>query len=174
MLRDLLEYARIGQEKDDASPLDLRELLNQILDEKRQEMEAVQAEVIVSDALPPLRMSETRAYQVFMNLLTNSLKFRREGVAPRIEIGVAEEADKNSSHRVFFFRDNGKGIGDRDIGKVFNLFTSFGGFDQGGTGAGLAIVKRIVDLRGGTIRVESRTEEGTTFIFSLPVAHPLD
>jgi signal transduction histidine kinase len=100
---------------------------------------------------------------VFENLIDNAVKFVAEQPNPRVGIGAREDGDET----VFYVRDNGIGIDPRYHEKIFDLFDKL---DQGteGTGVGLAIVKRIVEVHGGRIWVESGgTGKGTTFCFTL-------
>lgn len=105
----------------------------------------------------------TRLVEVFQNLVDNAVKFMGREKAPRVEIG----ADRVGGETVFFVRDNGIGIDPRYQPKLFGLFEKL---DPGsdGTGIGLALVKRIVEVHGGRIWVESEGPgKGTTFRFTL-------
>lgn len=171
MLGDLLRFASLENPSEGKKTIDLKEIVNRITSEKRDEIARLGVEIIAHDYMPPLYMAETRAYQVFMNLISNSLKFSREGVPPRIEVGFTEIKDTPApaAHRWFFVRDNGVGITPAAREKVFEMFFTSGGGENFGTGAGLAIVRKIVEKEGGMIRVESEPGKGTTFFLLLPV-----
>jgi signal transduction histidine kinase len=104
-----------------------------------------------------------RLVEVFQNLVDNAIKFMGDQPTPRVEIGVETAGDKN----VFFVRDNGMGIEPRYQPKVFGLFEKYDPATKG-TGIGLALVKRIVEVHGGKIWVESAgIGKGATFRFTL-------
>ena len=113
----------------------------------------------------PIRLAE-----IFQNLIDNACKFMGDQKTPWIEIGVEER----EAEHVFFVRDNGIGIDPRFQAKVFNLFEKFDPKAEG-TGIGLALVKRIVELYAGRIWVESPgLGQGTCFYFTLPGARAED
>jgi signal transduction histidine kinase len=105
-----------------------------------------------------------RMVEAMVNLIENSIKYRGEQQHPRIDIGYRTEAEKT----VFFVRDNGMGIDLSQHEKVFELFYKVNKKSEG-TGAGLAIVKRIIEVHGGRIWIESELGKGTTVCFTLPV-----
>jgi signal transduction histidine kinase len=103
---------------------------------------------------------------VLQNLVDNAAKFMGEEPQPRIEIGMRLDGDE----RVFFVKDNGRGIEPRFRDRVFGLFEKLDP-DSEGSGVGLALVKRIVDLHRGRVWVESEgAGRGTTACFTLPDA----
>jgi signal transduction histidine kinase len=104
--------------------------------------------------------------RVVDNLLTNAIKYiGKENPSPRIDVGVEE----HDGQKVFFVRDNGIGIDKRDFDKIFQVFERLPPAKQiaGGTGVGLAIVKRIIEHHGGKIWLISEPGKGTTFYFTL-------
>jgi signal transduction histidine kinase len=110
----------------------------------------------------------TRLVEVFQNLVDNAIKFMGDQPTPRVEIGV----EKAGEEYVFFVRDNGIGIDPRYQPKVFGLFEKYDPATRG-TGIGLALVKRIVEVHGGKIWVESAgIGKGTTFRFTLAKIPP--
>ncbi|MBN2720097.1 MAG: hypothetical protein JXR72_03230 [Proteobacteria bacterium] len=171
MLGDLLRFASLEDSSEEKKTIDLKGILDRITLEKREEIARLGAEINIRDGMPPLYMPETRAYQVFMNLISNSLKFFREGVPPRIEIGTTEVRDfpAPATHQWFFVRDNGIGISPAAREKVFEMFFTSAYGEDSGTGAGLAIVRKIVEKEGGMIRVESEPGKGTTIFLLLLV-----
>jgi signal transduction histidine kinase len=98
-----------------------------------------------------------------VNLITNSIKYRDDQRTPKIEIGYRVEG----ADTVFFVKDNGIGIDPSQHEKVFDLFYQVESRGDG-TGAGLAIVKRIVEVHGGRIWIESESDKGCTVYFTLP------
>jgi light-regulated signal transduction histidine kinase (bacteriophytochrome) len=104
--------------------------------------------------------------EVFQNLIDNGIKFRREGVEPRIHV----DAYRTDGEWLFSIRDNGIGIKEEYYGRIFVIFQRLHTRQRyPGTGIGLAVVKRIVERHGGVICLESKEGVGTTFYFTLPV-----
>jgi len=102
-------------------------------------------------------------FLLFMNLLSNALKFRHKEKQPEISIKYEEE----KLYWKFFVSDNGIGISKKDIPKIFKLFGRLNErTEYEGTGIGLAQVKKVIDLHQGQIKVESELNIGTTFIFT--------
>jgi signal transduction histidine kinase len=126
----------------------------------------------VQQGLPEIRINRSRAYQIFSNLISNSLKFAREGVNPVIEIGMVPEPHEAvpDKHNLFFVTDNGIGIDQAWHDRIFDLFVRVDDTQGDGSGTGLAIVKRIIRQANGRIWVRSSPGSGTTFYFTLPTA----
>jgi signal transduction histidine kinase len=125
-------------------------------------------EVVVTQEPVLLYGDRSRLVEVFQNLVDNAVKFMGDQPKPRVEIGV----ETSGNEKVLFVRDNGVGIEPRYQPKVFGLFEKF---DPGtkGTGIGLALVKRIVEVHGGKIWVESAgIGQGATFRFTLAKTLP--
>ena len=116
--------------------------------------------------LPTVRCDRARVGEIFRNLVTNAVKYNDK--AERwIEIGFLDPA--GSRPAVFTVRDNGIGIPEKHFDVIFRIFKRLHGRDQygGGTGAGLTIVKKVVERHQGRVWVESAAGEGTTFYFTL-------
>jgi signal transduction histidine kinase len=124
----------------------------------------------IDENLSNVHMSPSRAYQVFKNLISNSLKFGQLEAPLHIHVGRSEETGKDipGRHAAFFVKDNGIGIEKQLHEEIFRLFFRSRKSEAKGTGVGLAIVKRIVEGDGGSIRVESDRGQGAAFYFSLP------
>ncbi len=117
--------------------------------------------------IPPVMADAAQLEQVFMNLIGNALKYRREGVPPAISVS----ARRTNGMVEFAVADNGIGIEPQYHDQIFEMFRRLHTHDQyEGTGIGLAVVKRIVERHGGRVRVESTPGEGSTFFFTLPAA----
>jgi light-regulated signal transduction histidine kinase (bacteriophytochrome) len=128
-------------------------------------IEESNAEITVSD-LPHLKGYETEIRQLFQNLVSNALKFRKKDVAPKIKIF----AQKKEDDWLFSVQDNGIGIEENNKQKLFVIFKRFNNREEyEGTGIGLAHCKKIVELHGGTIWADSKFGEGSTFHFTIPI-----
>lgn len=118
----------------------------------------------VQDTMPTITCNESQMKLVFRNLISNAIKFNDKPV-PEIAIGYVEGP---RDYR-FFVRDNGIGIEPQYFEKIFGIFQRLHrSEDYGGTGVGLTIVHKIIDLHQGRIWVESKAGEGTTFFFTIP------
>jgi light-regulated signal transduction histidine kinase (bacteriophytochrome) len=118
---------------------------------------------VTHEPLPTVPFDFTQLTQVFRQLITNSLTFRG-AEPPKIHISAADVPDAVQ----FSVRDNGIGIDPRYHEQIFGVFKRLHGREYPGTGMGLAIVKRIVEQRGGRVWVESAPGEGATFHFTIP------
>jgi two-component system phosphate regulon sensor histidine kinase PhoR len=134
--------------------------------EKKFAAKNLQAEVDVTDDLPPLRADEGRLQEIVYNLLDNAVKYSRPG--GRIIVRAERIGDKIS----LIVSDNGVGIPARDLPRIFERFYRADQArhrDLGGTGLGLSIVKHIAQLHGGTVEAESELGRGTTVRVHLPM-----
>lgn len=166
-LNDLLTYSRFGHTKMGFKPTDIRALVEDALVELRPMIEEHGAEVVVEDTLPTVYCDKTRVREVFRNLVTNALKYN-DSDKKRIEIGAVAPA-KDKQPTSFFVKDNGIGVASEFEGRIFGMFKRLHGRDEygGGSGAGLAIVKRIIEQHNGDIWYENVPDGGTVFLFTL-------
>lgn len=164
LLNDLLELSRIGRLMNPPETISFAELVQEALNLVAGRIAERGVEIRLTSNLPTVYGDRVRLIEVLQNLVDNAVKFMGNEPQPCIEIGVNQEPDKT----VFFVRDNGIGIEPRYQHKVFGLFERL---DQSieGTGIGLALVKRIIEVHGGRIWVESDGPgQGSTFYFTLP------
>lgn len=163
LVKALLMYARIGR---DQRPT--HSDLNQILSEVFADLEnaIVQSGAkIKSDDLPVLNVYEIELRQLFQNLISNAIKFARAGAQPEIEIRCKREDE----FCTFSVRDNGIGIDSKHLDRIFFIFQRLHIKEEyEGHGIGLAHCKKIVELHGGRIWVESSPQKGSTFYFNIP------
>ncbi len=166
LINDLLAFSRIGRLTGGFTDVDL----NQVLTEVRSQLEVragEDAEISWSD-LPTVEGEEPLLTTLFVNLIGNSLKFRRPDVPPVIR--VTAELDAGGREWRVNVRDNGIGIEAEFADKVFVIFQRLHARDAyEGTGIGLAIVKKIVEYHGGRIWLDLEVAEGTSINFTLPV-----
>ncbi|MBV6475504.1 MAG: DUF3365 domain-containing protein [Rhodocyclaceae bacterium] len=162
LIDDILEYARAGREPLKRSAVDLDALAREIAREQAEHYPAARIEIA---PLPPVQGDAVMLRQVFANLVANALKFSARREQPLVEVGG--HVENGFVH--CFVRDNGAGFDMAYADKLFNLFQRLHREAEfPGTGVGLAIVKRIVERHGGSIRVEAAPDAGATFRFSLP------
>ncbi|MCK5710250.1 MAG: hypothetical protein KAI07_06900 [Deltaproteobacteria bacterium] len=163
LLRDLLEYSRIGSKKKPYRELALGSLLDQALQNLKSNIDASGAEVKVHE-LPSIWVDDTLIIQLFQNLVGNAIKFSGNK-APVIEIF----SEKREKDWVISIRDNGIGIDPQYADQIFIIFNRLHRENEYlGTGLGLAICKKIMERHEGDIWVDSVPGKGSTFSFSLP------
>lgn len=168
IMSDLLELAEIesGARRISAEALRPVDIARAALDRFQAAAESKHVR-LVSDVWPdvPYVLADHEAVKrIFDNLLSNAIRHtERDGQ-------VTVEASVLSGFVTFSVRDTGEGISEECLPQIFDRFIQVGGQAGGGTGLGLALVKRLVEAQGGQIRVESRVGEGTTFTFTLPAS----
>ncbi len=164
LLEDLLEYAVAGIKPENLELVDLNETLKQVTNNLYLTIKETEA-VIESDQLPAIQSFGAGMIQLFQNLISNSIKFAKEDINPIIKILAGEEGENYT----LTFIDNGIGIEKKNQQMVFDIFHRIHPKNKyEGTGIGLATCKRIVENLGGTIRLESEENEGTTFFITFP------
>jgi signal transduction histidine kinase len=164
LINDLLAFSRIGRLTAGFTDVDL----NRVLTEVKSQLETRAGEdgEITWTDLPTVEGEEPLLTTLFVNLIGNSLKFRRPGVPPRITVSGEREGEQWRIN----VRDNGIGIEPEFADKVFVIFQRLHARDAyEGTGIGLAIVKKIVEYHGGRIWLDLDVESGTSINFTLPV-----
>lgn len=169
LMDSLLHYSRVGRGHLAIQDCDLNLVVAGVLELLEPRIEEKGAEVAVEGPLPVIRCDVSRISEVFANLIGNAIKYN-ESDRPRVEIGYEGDAQRQEE-LVFYVRDNGIGIPERHHEGIFEFFRRLHTRDRfgGGTGAGLSIVKRIVERHGGRVWVESAPGEGSAFRFALPV-----
>jgi signal transduction histidine kinase len=164
LINGILAYSRAGRLNDGAVEVDLASLVPNTID-LLDPPPHIRVEVV--SPLPRVVMEPTKAQQLFQNLLSNAIKYMDK---PQGHVRVGCEAGQNGSWH-FSVADNGPGIEEKYFEKIFQLFQTLAPRDSvEGTGVGLALVKKIVELDGGRVWVESTPGSGTTFHFTLPKA----
>lgn len=169
LVNDLLYFSRIGRTELSIVPTDLGAVLRDVVGTLDQFLEERHATVTVSGDLPEVTCDSVRIAEVFRNLIVNAAKYN-DKPQKSIEVGhLAGHHDESGRQRasVYFVRDNGKGIASEFHEDIFRMFKRLERSDDGGTGSGLTIVRKIVQRHGGHIWLESRPGKGTTFFFTL-------
>ncbi len=160
---DLLEFSRVGKLKDALEPINFNTLLEEIVQNCRNSILESGAEVQWAN-LPNIYGRKTHVRLILQNLIENALKYRREGVPPRIQIRVQE----TRTHFQISVADNGIGIDEKYFDRIFILFQRLHGKDEySGTGVGLSICKKIAEMHQGKIWVSSKIGQGSIFYFTI-------
>jgi light-regulated signal transduction histidine kinase (bacteriophytochrome) len=165
LIRDLREYLEVSGDGAEHRPVDLNHTLATVL-QNLQVAVRESAAVVTSEPLPVVSGKETHFVQLLQNLVSNGIKYRREGVPPVLRIS-SRKVDGEWEFRV---QDNGQGIARDYWGRVFGVFKRLHGKNIPGTGIGLALCQRVVERYGGRIWLDSEPGEGSTFFFTLPLA----
>lgn len=163
LVKDLLDYSRIGRERE-FEPVDCNILLHEIKDDLSSLISEKDAQLKL-EHLPTIPGSKTDLRLLFQNLINNGIKFGKPGQAPKIRLSAKRIEDNWQ----FMVEDDGIGISEDYHEKIFIIFQRLHNKrEYEGTGIGLAHCKKIVDLHSGSIWVESSLGKGSTFFVSLP------
>jgi len=162
-LNRTLEYSRAGYQVKRTSNVSFDKIVQEVVVEFGEQVRSVGATITVAEKFPRVYADRVRIREVLTNLIQNSIKYRDKSRPLKIEIDYQLSKDEI----VFFVRDNGIGIDESETKKVFDLFYRGTAIGEG-SGAGLAIVKRIIEAHGGTVWAEGEVEKGTTIYFTLP------
>jgi signal transduction histidine kinase len=163
LLNDLLELSRVGHLMKPPQEVSFAEIVQEALSIVEIRLRDGNIKVVVQENLPVVYVDRARLVEVVQNLLDNAAKFMGSQAEPCIEIGANTEKNEN----VFYVKDNGMGIDSAHHERVFGLFNKLDAQSEG-TGIGLALVKRTIEIHGGTIWIESHVGQGATFYFTLP------
>jgi signal transduction histidine kinase/large-conductance mechanosensitive channel len=166
LLGDLLELSRIGRIINPPEEVDLVKLAQEAVETLDARIRSTNVRVSVSPDLPIVFGDRLRLREVLENLIDNAAKYTEGQPDPSIEIGSRMQ----NGEQVIFVKDNGIGIESKYFTRIFGLFEKLNPKSEG-TGIGLTLVKRIIEVHGGRIWVESALERGTTFYFTLGGKH---
>lgn len=161
LIDGILQYSRVGRIQEESQEVDLNALIPDLIDGIAP---PGHIHITVESGLPVVECEKTRVSQVFQNLLTNAVKFMDKPVG-EIRVGCAQDGE----FWQFSVSDNGPGIEEKYFDRIFHLFQTLAPRDEfESTGVGLALVKKIVELYGGRVWLESEVGRGSTFLFTLP------
>ncbi len=168
LIKDLLELTRLSRVRNPYAFIDPAMLLDEVMGNLDYKIKENKVDVHIQKGLPIILCDGIKIKEVFLNLMTNAIKFSSGGDRPpRVDVSYKDTVD---SHE-FIVKDNGIGIAPKDHHEIFAVFKRLdttGKYE--GTGAGLSIVKSIIDDHGGKIWVVSDTGQGSEFHFSIPKA----
>lgn len=165
LLNDVLSLSRVGRVVNPSDTFFMDEVIEEAMELLAIKITQMKAEITIDETLPAVYADRQRIMEVMMNLLENALKFTKESTRPTIHIGCITEKGQN----IFYIKDNGIGIESKYFEKIFGLFDKLNPETEG-TGVGLALVRRIIELHHGHIWVES-DKTGTIFYFTIST-HP--
>ena len=162
MINGILQLSRMGRRKLEFSPVDTDDLVKEILKSSKHLIEEQQV-IIETGDLPEVVADPIAMEQVFSNLINNAIVYLSPGRQGNISIW----GEKSAASTTFYIQDNGRGIEQKDINRIFNIFSRAGKNDVQGEGMGLSYVRTLVRRHGGDIRCESIPGQGSTFAFTI-------
>jgi light-regulated signal transduction histidine kinase (bacteriophytochrome) len=163
LIDDLLNFSRLGRTQIKVADVDMRSLVDQVLDEFQSADMIKGAKIKVRD-IDTARGDGSLIKQVWVNLLSNAIKYSSKKEHPVIEVGMVGD----SKDPTWYVKDNGAGFSMEYASKLFGVFQRLHKQDEfDGTGVGLALVQRIIVRHGGKVWAESKVNEGATFFFTL-------
>jgi light-regulated signal transduction histidine kinase (bacteriophytochrome) len=166
LIDDLLAFSKLGRKQVTVSEISMADIVQSIREELMFE-EGENIPIFDIQNLPPAKGDKSLIRQVWINLISNAIKYSKYKSITKIEIGAYEQ-DKLM---VYYVRDQGAGFNMQYYDKLFGVFQRLHSQDEfEGTGIGLAIVQKIVDRHKGMVWAESILDKGTSFYFSLPKA----
>lgn len=167
LIEDLLAFSRAGQEEAQDQPLDTGLLARAVIEDLSTLTEETGGSIHIDTPLPGVTAASGPVERLFLNLLTNALKYHRPDTRPDVHIGFEPASGQ------FYVRDDGIGIAPEHHARIFQLFQRLDHSEGStGTGIGLAVCKKIVERLGGSLCLDSSPGQGTTFRFTLPLARP--
>jgi PAS domain S-box-containing protein len=164
LIEDLLQFSRIGRGANHPEALDVAELVSELAEEARQQSGSAQVRIDIQDGMPNLVDDQAAVSRLFQNLLSNAFKYGLGAVEPRVEVGGSVTAEEV----LFYVRDNGPGIPKQYHDKIFGVFQRLDTTEDG-TGIGLAVVSKLMSVRGGRVWVESDGGQGAAFWMAFPL-----
>jgi light-regulated signal transduction histidine kinase (bacteriophytochrome) len=165
LINDLLTYSRVTTQAKPFERSDLRQIVMDALEDLQTRIAETGAEISVGK-LTSIEADPLQVRLLVQNLVSNSLKYAKVGVPPKISITTRVK----DGCCAIYVKDNGIGFDEQYLDRIFTIFQRLHGKNEyEGTGVGLAITKKIVDRHNGTISAKSKPGEGATFIIDLPV-----
>ncbi len=169
LIDDLLAFSRLGQQRIEPARIDMHALAKSVFDELTA-LEPGRKLHLDLQQLPVASGAEAMIRQVWVNLISNAIKFTKGRTVGEIEIGTLDSGDDGT---VYYVKDNGAGFDMRYAGKLFGIFQRLHGpHEFSGTGVGLALVQRIVQRHRGRVWAQAEPDRGATFYFTLPSQTP--
>lgn len=165
LVDDMLAFSKINSEKLSIAHYDPKTMVDNVLNQLETNIQEKDAKITIANTTDNVRCDEIKVSRVLQNLIANALKFVPENIKPNIKISIREIGDDIQ----FSIKDNGIGISKESQDEIFGVFKRIAhDSNYDGTGMGLAICKNIVERHGGRIWIESDTNKGSTFHFTIP------
>ncbi|WP_299579577.1 ATP-binding protein [Mucilaginibacter sp.] len=164
LIDDLLSFSRLGKKDLTLTTINMQQMAESVVNDLLQHEPEDKYRIIIT-SLPPVETDAVMIKQVFLNLISNAIKYSAKKDTPEIEIGFKDE----ETQITYYIKDNGAGFDMAYANKLFGVFQRLHSQEEfEGTGVGLALVKRIIDKHKGEIWAEGEERNGATFYFSLP------
>jgi signal transduction histidine kinase len=163
LIHDLLRLSRIGRTKVVMGPVEMESVIKEVIGELMLLIKERNINIEITDDLPVVYGNKTQVYQIVSNLISNAVKFIGDTPQPKIEI----TSEKIDNYYKIGVKDNGIGIEEKHYDRIFGMFQRLDNKTEG-TGVGLAIVKRLVEMEGGEVVLESEPGKGAAFYVTLP------
>ncbi|MFC1631508.1 ATP-binding protein [Candidatus Omnitrophota bacterium] len=167
LIEDLLKLSRISRIKNPYERVNINEIVKSVLKRIEFDIKEKKVDLKVHPGLPTINCDRIKLNEVFLNLINNAIKFssKNKKENPRVEVGYQDDGEFHK----FFVKDNGIGIDPKYHDQIFGIFKRLHTAKEfEGTGAGLSIVKRVIDDHKGEIWIESQAGQGATFYFTIP------
>ena len=165
LIEDLLVFSRVAMQTRPFAPVDLGQVTREVLEDLDDLVRRSGARVTVG-ALPTINADGAQMRQLMQNLISNALKFRREGVTPEVDVSATVDEE----WATIVVRDNGIGFEPQYSRRIFRVFERLHGRGAyPGTGIGLALCRKIADRHGGSVQAGSVVGQGSTFTVRLPI-----
>lgn len=166
LINALLQYSKISKSIPERSTIDLSIVINEVVDDLNYLIKSSNVSIKIDRKLPILKGNRLFIKEIYLNLVSNAIKYNNKN-EKIVTIGYLDSSDE--SQITLFVKDNGIGIPEKHFENVFKIFKRLHSRDDygGGTGAGLTIVKKMIEIHKGAIWIESIVNEGTTFYFTL-------
>jgi len=170
LIDDLLTLTRVSRIQNPYENVDMNQLIESVIERLKYDLDKFKVELVVQKNIPTVLCDHIKMAEVFANLISNAIKFSSKNTQdtqahPKVEIGCQNREDVHE----FYVRDNGIGIDPQYHDQIFGIFKRLHTAEEyEGTGAGLNIVKRVIDDVGGKIWIESELRKGATFYFTIP------
>jgi light-regulated signal transduction histidine kinase (bacteriophytochrome) len=167
LIKDLLEFSRSGNKAAKKEPVDMAVVMDLVKKDLSIVVADTNSIINIPDFLPVVTGTQSALYRLFLNLISNGIKFRKKDTAPEVTLNIEELPEFWS----FTLKDNGIGVAEKDQPKLFQAFQRLHRREEyPGTGLGLVTCKKIVETHGGKIGMTSEAGEGTAFHFTLSKA----
>ena len=167
LIDDLLAFSRLGRVQMEPVPIDMHAMARAVFDEQAAHEPGRKLHLLLHP-LPVAHGTQAMIRQVWVNLISNAIKFTGKREVAEIEIGARLGEEGEEGEQAYYVKDNGAGFDMRHVARLFGVFQRLHGVHEfEGTGVGLALVQRIVQRHGGRVWAEGRMDQGATFSFTL-------